>query len=57
MAESADAKWDGFVAWCEEHGFEAVAPEHWDDDGEAGDADITLIGGPGAGDPKEQPAG
>lgn len=21
MAESADAKWDEFVAWCEEHGF------------------------------------
>ena len=58
MAESeADAKWAEFVARCEEHGFEAVAPKDWDKDGEAGARDITVVGRPDARDPRDQPAG
>ncbi len=55
MPESAEAEWLEFVRWCEEHGFEAVAPEDWDEDAEAGDTDVTVIGRADAGDPKDQP--
>ena len=57
MVESTDAKWAEFVRWCDEHGFEAVAPEDWDKDAEAGDTDITVIARPDATDQRDQPAG